>query len=138
MDYTALRDDLVIPMIEKYGKAVSLRRPGVTTGWTKTWNAAEGRYQWTLIAAPYTVVYVDPAAVPVDYSGHAVEKEYEQTEIDGSTVLANDRLFLTIDIPIPTIADKFVVGSSILTIVSAIAIQPGAVTLVWKIQCRGI
>ena len=138
MDYTVLRDNLVIPMIEKYGKAVSLRRPGATTGWTKSWNAAQGRYQWTLIAAPFTVVYVDPSAAPVDYAGHAIEKTYEQTEIDGTTVLANDRLFLAIDLPAPTSADKLVIGTSVLTIVNAKAIQPGAVTLVWKIQCRGV
>ena len=138
MNYVSLRDDLVIPMIEKYGKAVSLRRPGTTAGWTKSWNAGEGRYQWTLVAEPHTVVYADPAGTPVDIAGHAVEKKYEQSEIDGTTVMANDRRFLSIDLPSPTTADKFVIGSTVLTIVNVGSIQPGETVLIHTIQCRGV
>jgi hypothetical protein len=143
MDYTALRDDLVIPMIEKYGKAVSLRRPGTTLHWTRAWNAADGRYQWTYAGPPNppadgTIVYVDPAATPVDYPGHAIEKAYQQEEIDNTTVMANDRRFLLIDTPEPTSADKLVVGSSILTVVRVSSIQPGDTALVRILQCRGV
>ncbi len=141
MNYLALRDDVITPSIRKYGKVIALRRPGSTAGWTKAW--VNSRYQWTYAGPPNppangTVVYIDPAGTPVDTSGYAVEKTYKQSEINGTTVLANDRLFLTIDIPTPTIVDKLVGGSSVLTIVSAVAVQPGDTALIWKLQCRGI
>jgi hypothetical protein len=138
MNYTTLRDNLVRPLLAKSGKHVILRRPGTTAGWTKAWDAATSRYKWTLIAEPHTVVYTDPSSVPLDVSGHAVEKTYKQSEIDGTTVLANDRRFITSDLPSPTTADKLVVGSSVLTIVNVPAIQPGDVTLVSILQCRGV
>jgi hypothetical protein len=138
MNYTSIRDNLVAKMLRKYGKAVALRRPGTTAGWTKTWDGVLGRYQWTHSADPVSTVYVDPATIPVDYAGYAIEKQYKQTEIDGTTVMANDRRFLTIDVPSPTTADKLVVNGSVLTIVNVSAIQPGEITLVRILQCRGV
>lgn len=137
MNYTNLAA-LATAKIEEFGKAAALRRPGSTTGWTKTWDAGQSRYKWTLIASPYTVVYVDPASAPVDISGHVIEKTYQQKEIDGTTVMANDRRFMSSDLPLPTTADKLVIGSTILTIVSVSAIQPGDTTIVRTIQCRGV
>jgi hypothetical protein len=142
MNYVGLRDNLAIPKLLKYGKAVSLRRPGNTTGWIKAWIPAEGRYKWTFGGTPPpdvgTVVYSDPALVPVDIAGHAVEKAYKQREIDNTTVFAADRRFITADLPAPTTADKLVVGSSILTIVNVIPVQPGDTTIVNILQCRGV
>ena len=138
MDYTSLRDSLVRPKIEEYGKVVSLRRPGSTTGWTKAWVPAEGRFSWYTASVPSTVVYVDPAGTPVDVAGHAIEAKYDQVEIDGTTVQSGDRRFKTSDLPTPTTADKLVVGSAMLTIVSVKAVQPGDVALLWELQCRGM
>jgi hypothetical protein len=143
VNYTAIRDNTARPLIEKFGKVVSLRRPGSTVGWTKAWNASLGKYQWTYAGPPNppadgTVVYVDPAGTPVDVPGHAIEKAYQQEEIDGTTVMANDRRFITSDLPSPTTADKLVVGSSVLTIVRVPKVQPGDVTLVYTLQCRGV
>jgi hypothetical protein len=143
MDYEVLRDNTVAPMLAKYGKPVSLRRPATTAHWTWSWDAVVGRNQWTYAGPPNPpadgmIVYTDPAATPIDVPGHAIEKEYEQTEIDGTTVMANDRRFLTIDLPLPTTEDKLVVGSSVLEIVRVKAIQPGETALVRILQCRGV
>jgi hypothetical protein len=137
MNYTAMQT-LVHNKLEDYGKPVSLRRPATSSLYTKSWDAASGRYKWTLIAEPHTVTFTDPASVPVDVAGHAVEKAYKQEEIDGTTVLAGDRRFMTIDLPTPTTVDQLVVGSSVLTIVSVPKIEPGTVTLCYFLQCRGI
>jgi hypothetical protein len=137
MDYSKLKASLVLPMLGKYGKVVSLRRPATSAGWTKAFDGAEGRFQWTLNVPPFTVVYVDPATAPVDTAGHAIEKKYEQNEIDGTTVFATDRRFITADLPEPTSADKLVVGTKVLTIVNVAPMEPGEVTLLWVLQCRG-
>lgn len=136
MDYAALKSGTIEPLIRKYGKAVSLRRPIGTTGWTKAWNAEQGRYQWTMVASPFTVVYVDPAAAANDLAGYAIEKKYSFKEINGTTVLASDRRFITADLPTPTMSDKLIVNSVVLNIITAIPVQPGTVTLVWELQCR--
>lgn len=142
MNYINLRDTVVAPLIRKNGKAIKLRRPGSSVGWTKIWDAAQGRYKWTYGGTPPpdggTVVYVDPIGTPIDLPGYAIEKDYKQSEIDGTTVMANDRRFLVVDIPEPNTADKLIVGSSVLTIVNVMAIQPGDTTLVRILQCRGV
>ena len=137
MDYTTLRDSLVRPKIEEYGKHASLRRPGSTAGWTKAWVPAEGRWSWYTASTPSPIGYVDPAGTPVDVAGHVIETKYAQEEIDGTTVQAGDRLFKTSDLPSPTTADKLVVASVPLTVVSVKAVQPGSTTLLWELQCRG-
>jgi hypothetical protein len=124
----------VARLIRRYGKLVAIRRPAGSTGWTKSWVAEEGRYKW--VNGP-TTVYVDPASAPTDVEGYAIEKKYRQNEINGTTVMAGDRRFLSIDIPAPTTADRFIVGTMDLTIVSINAVQPGDTTLVYELQCRG-
>lgn len=136
MDYTALKTGTIERLIAQYGKAVSLRRPGTTAGYTKSWNTEQGRYQWEIDAAPGTYVYVDPAATPVDIAGHAVEKKYKLNEINNTTILASDRRFITADLPFPTQSDKLVIGTTVLNIVNVMPTQPGDVTLVWELQCR--
>jgi hypothetical protein len=138
MNYTTLRDNMVRPKITAYGKVVYLRRPGVTATYTKSWDAATSRYKWTLKESPFTVVYTDPAGTPVDVAGHAVEKPYKQSDIDNTTVMAGDRLFITSDLPSPTTADKLIVSSAVLTIVNVVTVQPGSVALTYKLQCRGV
>ena len=137
IDYTALKEKLVTPKIQEYGKSVSIRRPGSAAGYTKAWNAAQSRWYWYETAHPENIVYVDPATSPINLSGHAVEVAYEQTEIDGVTVLANDRRFKISDVANITTSDKLVVDSAVLNIVSAKPVQPGAVTLLYTLQCRG-
>lgn len=136
MDYTAIKNNLVIPKIREFGKVVVLRRPGSNSGYTKGFDPVEGRHYWTLIAPPNTVVYTDPASSPVDVSGYGVEVKYEQNEIDGTTIKAGDRRFKVADLPLPTTSDKLVVDSVILNIISTQPVQPGAVTLLWTLQCR--
>jgi hypothetical protein len=136
MDYASLRDSLVIPKLKEFGKSVTIRRPGSATGWTKAYDPIEGRYYWTLVAPPHSVVYADPATSPLDYAGYGVETAYEQTEIDGTVIKAGDRRFKVASIPEPSTSDKLVVSSTVLNIVSIIPVQPGDVTLLWVIQCR--
>lgn len=137
MDYTRLHDATIVPLIEKYGKAVYIRRPGTNVLYNKIWSQSESRYYWQLIASPYTIVYIDPATSPVDLPGNAIEVKYEQNEIDGTTIKAGDRRFKIADIASITTADKLIVGSStILNIISVKPTQPGDVTLIYELQCR--
>lgn len=134
-DYAALRDSLVVPKIREYGRPITLRRPGTAAGWTKTYNAAQGRWQWKNNTT-HVIVYVDPAATPVDVAGYGIEVKYEQAEIDGTTVLSNDRRIKTIDIPRPTTADKLIVNGTSLTIVNVMPTEPGGVAVIYTLQCR--
>lgn len=136
MDYAGIRDNVVIPKLTAFGKVVTLRRPGSATGWTKAYDPIEGRYYWTLIDEPHTVVYTDPATTPLDYAGYGVEAAYEQTEIDGTVIKAGDRRFKVAAIPTPSTSDKLVLSSVVLNIVSVIPVQPGDVALLWVLQCR--
>ena len=138
MNYQKIKDGLVVPKIKTFGKSVFIRRPGSSVGWTKSWDVAQSRNKWTLNISPFTVIYTDPAGIPIDLPGHAIEKQYRQQEINGTTVMANDRRFLIADISSPTTADKLVVGGSILTIVNVGTIQPGDTALVYQLQCRGV
>ena len=135
MDYTALKTGTIIPLIEKYGKAVILRSPGTSTGYTKTWNAGESRYQWENNET-HVVVYTDPAT-PIDIPGFAVESKYQLDQIDNVNILASDRRFKTASFNSPTPnKDVLIVGTIQLNIVNVFPVSPGSVDLVYELQCR--
>lgn len=136
MDYTALKTGTIIPLIEKYGKAVTLRSPGTSTGYTKTWNAGESRYQWENNTT-HEIVYVDPATTPTDVAGYAVESKYHLDQIDNVNILASDRRFKTASFTSPKPnKDVLIVGTTQLNIVNVFPVSPGSVDLVYELQCR--
>ena len=136
LDYTKLRDELAVPKITEYGKAISICRPGSNVLYTKSYDYAQSRWKWTLIAEPHTVVYTDPATSPVDLPGYAIETRYEQNEIDGTVVQANDRRFKVVGFTDLTTSDKLIIGSTILNIINVRPYQPGSVILLYELQCR--
>jgi len=76
-------------------------------------------------------------------AGRVVESKYEATEIDGTSIMSSDRKFITSDLTDPTTADKLVLGSVVLNIVSVKSLQPGedetsgvVTTILWTLQCR--
>lgn len=135
MNYASLKSNTILPLIEKYGKTVYLRSPATTVGWTKSWNAGEGRYQWENDITG-EIVYSDPATEPNDIEGIAIEKKYEQNLIDGVNIFATDRRFITASFTNPTTENKLVIGTTILNIINVSPIEPGDVTLVHILQCR--
>jgi subtilase family serine protease len=137
MNYAALKANLIIPKITAYGKAVIIRRPGVSSAYTKTFDPGQGRYYWTLIAEPHTVTYTDPATTTTDIPGHAVEVKWDQGEVNNTTIYATDRKLKIADVANITSADKLVVSSKTLTIVSVLNTEPGDTSLLYTLQCRG-
>lgn len=137
IDYSALKSEIIIPKIEEYGKTVYIRRAGSATGYTKAFDKVQSRYYWYLTSDPTQITYTDPASSYTNIEGHAIEAKYEQSEIDGVTVLANDRRFKIADISGITSSDKLVVDSMILNIITVSPTQPGTITLLYVLQCRG-
>lgn len=142
MQYSRIKTDVVQRIITQHGKTASLQRPGTSASYTKTWNAAQSRYQWENTVT-HVVTYVDPATAVTLVTGKVLESKYEFQEIDGTTILSSDRKFLTSDLTDPTTADKLIVGTVTLNIVSVKPLQPGAdedsgvsVTVMWTLQCR--
>jgi len=111
-------------LIRDMGKAATLRVPGADTFDPVTGASTPG--------------------TPTDYAVHVVEQRYEQSEIDGTLVQANDRRFIVsaiadsgVALVAPSSAHALIVGSVELAIVAVLPEQPGAVALNYTVQCRG-
>ena len=123
MDYVALRSSST-RLIRDMGKAATLRVPGAGT-----FDPVTGA--------------LTPGA-PTDYAVHVVEQRYEQSEVDGTLVQANDRRFIVsaiadsgVALVAPSSAHKLIVGGVELAIVAVLPEQPGDIALDYTVQCRG-
>ena len=142
MQYAKIKTNVAQRLINKHGKAASLQRPGTSAGYTKSWNAGQSRYQWENNTT-HVIVYVDPATAVTLVAGRVVESKYEAEEIVGTSILSSDRKFITADLTDPTTADKLLLGTTVLNIVSVKNLQPGedettggVTTIMWTLQCR--
>lgn len=89
----------------------------------------------------------DPATSTADtptksYNGFAVQSLYSARDIDGTTILAGDARFLVAidgvseDIPKPASGDLIAFAGKTFRVVETIAVQPGGVPVMWKVQAR--
>lgn len=140
MNYTSLRANMVIPLLTKYGKPMTIiRESGSPTGWVKTFDGGLGTWKWTN-SITGEVVYVDPTS-PVTYITIVtvgVEKPYEQDEIDGSTIVQGDRRFIVAGDATPLVGDTLQVDSSTdkVRIQDLKKISPSTTTVVWIVHAR--
>ena len=123
MDYVALRSSST-RLIRDMGKSATLRVPGAGTYDPVTGTLTPG--------------------APTDYAVHVVEQRYEQSEIDGTLIQANDRRFIVaaiadsgVALVAPSSAHKLIVGGVELAIVAVLPEQPGDIALDYTVQCRG-
>jgi len=96
-------------------------------------------------AASYNpVTGVETGAATTAYTAYAVESAYTQNQRDGTLVLANDRRFIIsglqasgAELPAITTAYKLKIESKTFEIVNVIPTKPGAVPVIYEVQCRG-
>lgn len=140
MNYTAMRDNTVIPMLTKYGKPITIVRAAASpTGWTKSFDGGLGCWKWTNDDTG-EVVYTDPTVspVPVTLATVGVEKPFKQEEIDGSVVIEGDRRFVMAGNVQPLVGDTMQIDSStdVVRVQDAKRIAPALVTLAWLVHAR--
>lgn len=139
MNYTAMRDNTVTPLLTKYGKTMYLvGESSVATGWVKSFDGGAGAFKWT-DSDTGVVVYTDPTVSPIvsKTTVIGVEKAYKKDEIDGSVILETDRRFVIQGNVTPVPGGKLEVGGDTVTIVSAKRFSPATVNLAWELHCRG-
>jgi len=135
MDYERL-GRRAASVIRKYGKPATLEQVGSSADYTKTFNVAQGRYQWQLNVDPFTIIYVDPAT-PIQSEGFVVERKSNYSELNRSNIEKNDRLFLLVGTSKPKEHDILIVGVERLHVNTVELVQPGTVTLLYKVATRG-
>lgn len=141
MNYTATASR-ILKTIQKNGKAIKIVRPGSATGWVQSYDPAKLQDKWTHAGEnpgdPDIVVYADPAT-DTENAAYAVEDGYKADEIDGTMVQQDDRRYWVpaSGLSEPRTIDRLTDGSDSLTIISCKRIAPGAVVLLYEVQCRG-
>lgn len=135
MNYSAIKAR-VVKTIKNKGQPVTVITPGSPEGWTRKWNASEGRYYWENDLT-FEIVYTNPAADDESNTGFVLELGYNLHEIDGTLVQVGDRRFLCAGIDKPDLTQKLKLGSDLLAIVSITPFQPGGTALYYEVQCRG-
>lgn len=115
-DYESLKLNTVEPLIERFGKTVTLTQPGASTG----------------------PAYDPTPGVPTNNPGKAVEVKIKQEHIDGTLIQQGDRMFLvsTQGVPEPALDNTMMVDGVTLQVIAINPLKPGDVTMLWKIQCR--
>jgi len=140
MNYVSLRTNMVIPLLTKYGKPMTIvRSSAALSGWVKTFDGGLGTWKWTN-STTGAVVYVDPATT-VTYltiPTVGVEKPYAQDEIDGSTIVQGDRRFIVAGDVIPLVGDTLRIDSVTdkVRIQDLKKVSPSTTTVVWIVHAR--
>ena len=134
--YEDLRDGTVAPLLQEYGQAFTgTRLPGTTALYTKSFDSAAGKWKWTLIASPFTVVYTDPGEVPEAISGYALELREADGWKPGTRVTEWDTAYMsTVEL---RKNDKITVNGKAVLVVDVLPLAPGGVELFWEAYCRG-
>lgn len=141
MDYLAIREDTVIPLIKEFGKSAMLLVGYDESVWTRSFDVATQRIMWTRVAAPHDIVYVDPGLTPTLVQVYVVERTYDTIEIDGKNVKTGDRRFIVAGASSMRRDYRLCLGEAYdeaesMSIESFIAKQPGPITLFYTVQCR--
>lgn len=130
MNYTATAKK-VAKKIKKDGKPAIIVRPGDATGWTKKFDAKNAKWYWE--DGSGTIVYIDPAT-DVEVPCSVLETKYEIKHIDGSLIQQGDRLFLCSEHP--ALGETLRTDEVDLTVIQAVPLRPGEVTIYTEVQAR--
>ena len=141
MNYAGLRTNMVVPLLTKYGKPMTIvRQATAPSGWVKSFDGGLGCYKWTNTETS-EVVYVDPTTtpIPVTYATVGVEKPYLQDEIDGTVVVQGDRRFVVDGNAPILVGDSLQVDSAtdLVRVQDLKKVSPALVNLAWIVHARG-
>ena len=90
---------------------------------------------------PATGIITNPSVA--DTQAKAVEMNYSQSELDGTNVQTNDRRFLVAGLKVdnsilsqPSTIMKLMVGTTTMSIINVIPLEPGDVAVIYEVQAR--
>jgi len=114
-DYASLRDNTVVPLMTRFGKAGTITTP--TGAPTDPWEPATGSTDTAV-----TVVEVNPTA----------------EDRDGTIIQENDVMFLVSPEGDPALdlAQTLTVEGVVYRVVGIMPVRPGPVLVLWKAHCR--
>lgn len=115
-DYTSLRDDVVEPLLEEFGRAATLTQPGTSTG--DEWDPTPG--------------------TPTEYAVTVLKTSFTVQERAGTLVQEDDRIYMmsTEDDPDPDLNGTLTIGSDTLQVVRISPKQPGTIIMFYRVHCR--
>lgn len=134
--YEDLRDGTVGPLLAEFGQSFTgTRLPGTTALYTKSFDSAAGKWKWTLIAEPHTVVYVDPGEVPEAITGKLVELRESDGWKPGTRVTEWSSAYISS--ALLKKGDKLTIAGKAVVVVDVLPLAPGGVVLFWEVYCLG-
>lgn len=137
MNYTAIREDTVNPLIDKYGMDLTITRTVDVVGWVKSFDGGLGTYKWTN-SVTGEVVYEEPSSRVTHISFRGIEVSYNQEDIDGTVIQQGDRRFYLTGSEAPKVGDalRLSVTEEIVKIQKVTPVAPAGEVLLWKVNTR--
>lgn len=134
-DYTTLREDKIVPLIERFGTSVVLKRTEDTSLYKKEYDPSEMRNYWedTVTGERF---YTKPEPTQKEYKGICLNTRYTIEDIDGTNVQMGDRRLLAMNIPKPETGEILTVSGEDFAVVIADEVAPGDTLLFYRIQVR--
>ncbi|MEX2444500.1 MAG: hypothetical protein WD492_12905 [Alkalispirochaeta sp.] len=130
MNYTAMAKKVAKQLAAK-GKPATIVRPGDAEGWTRGFDALTGEYYWE--DGEGNTVTTDPAT-PTEIPCSVLEDRFSITQIDGSLIRQEDRLFLCTEQP--QMGDELHTDGAVLKVIHAVPLRPASVTIYTEVQAR--
>lgn len=134
-DYDSLRQDVALPLIQRFGLPISLIRKDSTAVFEKQYDPLTKSFVWVNVQTG-EIFTEEHSEVILTYNGFAVRTRYRDEAIDGTLVKRGDVRLLVIDIPKPQLGDTIQVEDTVYSVVQADPIAPGATTVIYKVQVR--
>ena len=89
-----------------------------------------------LVSKTYSDDGPNPTILESSTTIKAIERSYEQHQIDGTNIMSGDKIFIFVSSTVPTTRDEIIDGSKTYSIVNVIEKKPGDVSILYKIQVR--
>jgi hypothetical protein len=130
VNYSATAKKVAKQLASK-GKPAVIVRPGSPDGWTRKFDALTGEYYWEDSGG--NTVTTDPAT-PTEIGCSVLEDRFSITQIDGSLVQQDDRLFLCNEKP--EVGDELHTDGAELKVIRVVPLRPADVTIYTEVQAR--
>lgn len=114
MDYAALRDKTVAPILQKLGEPVTLKK------FADVFNSAIGQNVRT----------------PTPYPTYAVIEDYRFTQKNGDLIRQGNKKLIMTSLVEPMLGDVVTIGGSDWSVVDVNAVAPAGIAVLYELQVR--
>lgn len=121
----------VAKQLKAKGKPAMIVRPGSAEGWIRGFDSLAGEYYWE--DSEGNTVTTDPAT-PTEIPCSVLEDRFSITQIDGSLIQQDDRVFLCS--AQPKMGDELHTDDAVLKVIRAVPLRPAEVTIYTEVQAR--